>query len=144
MDAEWICIHLVHSSKAHFSGCSELDSRIALIEYYSKRMYFLHLKGMPFLSLYPLEMKINFAFGILSTLNLNKYFEWKFNKFSNSISKELHATGSNYRLEFSSVWRNKHFNKICSLFSTSCIFSVFFFVICRFIEFKARRDHLIS
>lgn len=86
-------IHLVDSSKAHFSGCSELDSRIALIEYYSKRMYFLHLKGMPFLSLYPLVMKINFAFVILSTLNLNQYFEWKFNTFSNSTSKELHAIG---------------------------------------------------
>lgn len=41
-------IHLVHSSKAQFSGCSELDSRFALIENSSKRMYFLHLKGMPF------------------------------------------------------------------------------------------------
>jgi len=57
-------IHLAHSSKALFSGCSELDSRITVIEYYGKRMYFLHLKGMPFLLLYPLVVKINFAFVI--------------------------------------------------------------------------------
>lgn len=57
-------IHLVHSSKAHFSRCAELYSRIVLI-YYSKGMHFLHLKGMPFLSLYSLVMKINFAFDFI-------------------------------------------------------------------------------
>lgn len=42
-------------------------------------------------------MKINFAFVILSILNLSKYFDCKFNMFSNSMSKKLHAIGRTRR-----------------------------------------------
>lgn len=43
-------IHLMHSSKAPFSGCSKLDSRIVLIAYYSRLMHFLHCRGTAFLN----------------------------------------------------------------------------------------------
>lgn len=46
-------IHLVHSSKAHFSGCSGLDLRIVLIEYCSRVMHFPRLRRMAFLNLSP-------------------------------------------------------------------------------------------
>lgn len=45
-------IHLVHSSKAHFGGCSGLDSSIVLIEYCSRMMHFPHLRRA-FLNLSP-------------------------------------------------------------------------------------------
>lgn len=36
-------------------------------------------------------MKINVVFVILSTLNLSKYLDWKFNTFSNSAFKNCIA-----------------------------------------------------
>lgn len=68
-------IHLMHSSKAPFSGCSELDSRIVLVEYFSKLMHFLHCRGMAFLNPRLFIRTENLTFIILSIVNLNKYFE---------------------------------------------------------------------
>lgn len=46
-------IHLVHSSKAHFSGCSGLDSSFVLIECCSRMMHFPQLRRRAFLNLSP-------------------------------------------------------------------------------------------